>query len=79
MSHGMEWPVRTELVQWYIGIFGPVMQALLDEGKIKSHPVSVGMGGLDGVLGGLEELKGGKVSGKKLVYRIADTQGIVDK
>jgi hypothetical protein len=34
------------------------------------HPVKVGSGGLAGVLGGLDKLKEGEVSGVKLVYRI---------
>ena len=34
------------------------------------HPVEDGSGGLEGVLGGLNKLEEGKVSGVKLVYRI---------
>ena len=52
----------------------PVAQKLLFEGKVKPHRVEVRPGGLDGILDGLDDLKNGKVSGKKLVYRISDTK-----
>lgn len=45
-------------------------EELVAEGKIKPHPKKLGSGGLEGVLSGLEEMKAGKVSGEKLVYRI---------
>lgn len=44
-------------------------EKLIAEGKIKPQPKRVGTG-LEGILDGLEELKAGKVSGEKLVYRI---------
>jgi len=47
---------------------------LLSEGKIKLHKVEVRPGGLDGILDGLDDLKNGKVSGKKLVCRISDVE-----
>lgn len=43
---------------------------LLAEGKFKVHPPTVRSGGLEGILGGLQELKERKVSGTKLVYLI---------
>ena len=46
---------------------------LLAEKKVKVHPVDVRPGGLKGVLEGMEEMRQGKVSGKKLVYKVADT------
>lgn len=42
-------------------------QSLLDEGKIVAHPTEVLTGGFDGVFEGLQRLKTGSVSGKKLV------------
>ncbi|KAE8855098.1 hypothetical protein PTNB29_09349 [Pyrenophora teres f. teres] len=42
---------------------------LLNSGKIKTHPVEV-RDGLAGVPQGLQDLKDGKVSGVKLVYRV---------
>ncbi|KAI8999970.1 putative zinc-binding oxidoreductase ToxD [Gaertneriomyces semiglobifer] len=46
---------------------------LLKEGKVKVHPPKVGKDGLKGVLEGLNEMRQGKVSGVKLVYRVAET------
>ena len=48
-------------------------QGLLAEGKLKPHPIEIRPHGLVGVLSGLEDLRMQKVSGKKSVYRIADT------
>lgn len=50
----------------------PFAAGLVAEGKVRPHRVEVGEGGFEGILRGLEELKSGKVSGKKLVYRVAD-------
>lgn len=43
---------------------------LFAEGKVKVHKTRVCSGGLKGIFEGLEQLKAGKVSGVKLVYRI---------
>lgn len=43
---------------------------LLASKQVIAHPVKDGSGGLEGVLGGLNKLEEGKVSGVKLVYRI---------
>jgi hypothetical protein len=50
--------------------FNSVVEKLLEQGLIKNHPVSMRDGGLDAILGGMQELKEGKVSGVKVVYRI---------
>lgn len=52
--------------------FWKLSEQLLAEGKFKVHRPDVRGGGLEGVLDGLNELRQGKVSGKKLVYKIAD-------
>lgn len=41
---------------------------LLAQGKIRPHPQEVREGGLEGVLGGLDDLRKERVSGVKLVY-----------
>ncbi|KAI9677234.1 MAG: hypothetical protein M1822_008183 [Bathelium mastoideum] len=46
---------------------------LLRQGKIKPLKMRVGKGGLKGVLEGLNEMRQGKVSGEKWVYRVGDT------
>jgi hypothetical protein len=50
--------------------FGTV-QALLDEGRIRPHPVRVVEGGLEGVTDGLEMLRKKQVSGCKLVCALS--------
>ncbi|KAI8621296.1 alcohol dehydrogenase class-3 [Chytriomyces sp. MP71] len=52
--------------------FGLIANELLASGKVKVHTPSVNEGGsgLDGVLKGLQLLREGKVSGKKLVYTL---------
>jgi NADPH:quinone reductase-like Zn-dependent oxidoreductase len=49
-------------------------EQLLEAKKFKPHRYEVRSGGLDGILSGLEDMKNGKVSGKKIVYRIYDPQ-----
>lgn len=46
------------------------VERLLQEKEVHAHEVEVGIGGLEGVLEGLNRLREGKVSGKKLVYRV---------
>lgn len=47
-----------------------MFQRLLDEGKLKAHPVQIVEGGLAGILDGLQLLSKGLVSGKKLIILI---------
>ncbi|KAF1915607.1 oxidoreductase-like protein [Ampelomyces quisqualis] len=51
--------------------FFRVFQQLLNEGKVVHHPVEVREGGLEGIPAGLDDLKEGTVSAKKLVYVIS--------
>lgn len=53
--------------------FYRVAEKLWHEGKIRAHPERVGPGGLIGVLDGLQEMREGRYSGEKLVYRIDET------
>jgi len=53
--------------------FFGITEKLLAEGKLKTHPEKVGERGLEGALEGMQHMKEGKVSGVKLVYRVADT------
>ncbi|GAA6059781.1 hypothetical protein JCM10212_003676 [Sporobolomyces blumeae] len=48
----------------------------LDQGKFRSQRVEVVPGGLEGVKDGLRMLQDGKVNGKKLVYRVAETPAL---
>ena len=53
--------------------FYSLTEKLLEQGKLKTHVAEVRDGGLRGILQGMEDLKKGKVSGVKLVYRIGDS------
>ncbi|KAI1213383.1 oxidoreductase-like protein [Annulohypoxylon truncatum] len=66
---GMEFKATAEDHE-FASKFWSVTEDLFAQGKLKAHPVSLREGGLDGILDGLEELRQGKVSGKKLVYKI---------
>ncbi|KAL9103463.1 MAG: hypothetical protein Q9163_001491 [Psora crenata] len=57
----------------FMEVFIPIAEALLAHGKIKAHPPRVREAGLRGILDGLQDMREGKVSGEKLVYRVADT------
>lgn len=54
--------------------FGAIAEKLWSEGKWKAHPRRVGDGGLLGAVAGMHELREGRVSGEKLVYRIGETE-----
>lgn len=56
----------------FAGRFWEASRALLADGRVEVARLALdrGGGGLAGVLAGLEELKEGRVSGTKLVYRI---------
>jgi NADPH:quinone reductase-like Zn-dependent oxidoreductase len=47
-----------------------LVQELLDQGRIQTHRIILGEGGLDGVLGGLQQLRDSQVRGGKLVFRV---------
>jgi hypothetical protein len=51
--------------EWYKKV-----QELIDEGKLRPCPIQVLPGGFEGILDGLDLLRNGKVSGKKLVVPI---------
>lgn len=50
--------------------FFAMFQTLLDEGSIKTHPIESAGVGLPSVLSGLQSLKSGSVSGRKLVVTL---------
>lgn len=57
----------------FMEMFVPIAEALLAGGKIQVHPPSKRRGGLRGILDGLQTMREGKISGEKVVYRVADT------
>lgn len=52
-------------VHWYC-----VFQRLIDEGKVRPHPLQELEGGFSGIIEGIRLLKTGSVSGKKLVISL---------
>ena len=57
----------------YAANFANIAEKLVAEGKVKPHPRTLKPGGLGGIINGMNLLRQGKVSGEKLVYRIAET------
>ncbi|KAK3720059.1 hypothetical protein LTR37_003882 [Vermiconidia calcicola] len=53
--------------------FWELSSKLISSAQIAVHPPKVGPDGLKGVLQGLDDIKDGKVSGVKLVYRVSET------
>ncbi|KAL3472172.1 GroES-like protein [Aspergillus californicus] len=51
-------------------MFWEVARGLFARGLLRAHPVQLREGGLGGVLGGLEDMREGRVSGVKLVYKV---------
>ena len=47
-------------------------EALIQAGKIRSHPVKLNEGGLDAVIAGVERMKRREVRGEKLVYYVSE-------
>ncbi|KAF2427365.1 putative zinc-binding oxidoreductase ToxD [Tothia fuscella] len=62
---------KPEDYEFMRGFMGDVLQPLLDEGKLRPHRIEV-KGGLGDVLSGLEDMKAGKVSGCKWVYKVGE-------
>jgi len=66
---GRETPASQEDFE-YMKKFVAISQKLVDYGVIKPHRLEVRKGGLDGIAGGLSDMKEGKVSAAKLVYKL---------
>ncbi|RYN46109.1 hypothetical protein AA0118_g12686 [Alternaria tenuissima] len=75
-ARGEEHPANPEDFE-HAKIFSDVTSKLLAEGKLIAHPQKVGPDGLKGVLNGLALIRDGKVSGEKLVYRVAETPDLL--
>ncbi|KAI0457606.1 putative zinc-binding oxidoreductase ToxD [Xylaria acuta] len=67
-----EFPAQPEDLEFARKWF-PIAEKLWAGGKLKTHPERVGEGGLLGCLEGMEEMRQGRVSGVKLVYRVDET------
>ncbi|KAH6635409.1 zinc-binding oxidoreductase ToxD [Chaetomium sp. MPI-SDFR-AT-0129] len=73
--YGQRYGVDEEEVE-FLGGFFKLARELLESTEreggrgLRPAKAEVREGGLDGVVGGLEDLRGGRVSGRKLVYRV---------
>ncbi|KAI8592234.1 putative zinc-binding oxidoreductase ToxD [Geranomyces variabilis] len=70
-KYGIDFPAKPEDVEFQTG-FWSLVERLLKEKKLKAHPVEVRPGGLEGAIDGMDYMRKGKLSGKKLVYRVAE-------
>jgi len=70
---GVEYPAMLDHKEFHEKWLEAVYE-LLRNGKIKIYTPDVRKGGLKEVLEGLDEMRVGKVSGRKLVYRVAETE-----
>jgi hypothetical protein len=69
---GKDFEPRDEDLE-FARMFWSLSAGLVSDKHIRAHPQQVGAGGLKGMFEGLESMRKGVVSGKKLVYRIDDT------
>jgi NADPH:quinone reductase-like Zn-dependent oxidoreductase len=56
----------------FCGIWASVLQGLLDQDLIRTHPLRISNEGLHGILDGFKEIREKKVSGEKLVYTLGE-------
>ena len=75
LGKDIAWPPPHEIkgskeLREFGGEWFKVLQWLLDEGKIRTHPLKVLDGTFEDVLRGMETVKAGKVWGEKLVYSL---------
>ena len=79
-SHGDdEWQKKTGTMvgnEDFAHIFFRYFSRGLDKGNFKPHPYEVVPGGLAGVQSALQNLKEGKASAVKYVFRLGDTEGV---
>ncbi|KAL7782698.1 hypothetical protein V8C43DRAFT_194128 [Trichoderma afarasin] len=58
------------IAQDFLEVWSRTMQGLVDRKLIRFHPQLVRDGGLAGALEGLDDIRSGRVSGKKLLYNL---------
>ncbi|KAM4055325.1 alcohol dehydrogenase groES-like domain-containing protein [Hirsutella rhossiliensis] len=73
---GSTWPAPygrppSEEIRAYGEKLWALAQKLVDEGKLRHHPVRILEGGLEEVVTGMEMVRSGKLSGEKCVVRLA--------
>ncbi|KXX73826.1 Protein TOXD [Madurella mycetomatis] len=72
VAGGREFAARPEDFE-FGRMFWELSERLITDGRIRVHPPEIGKDGLRGVFEGLQAMREGRVSGRKLVYRIDET------
>ena len=78
---GCSWPspygraADPELRQYGVHLWA-VVQKLIDEGRLRHHPLRVLDGGFQAVLDGIELVRRGSVSGEKIVVRLIPRESV---
>ncbi|KAI1824107.1 GroES-like protein [Xylaria intraflava] len=52
-------------------------EQLIEDGRLKAHPIEIRSGGLAGTVNGIEDLRKGRVKARKLVYPLNDNGTLV--
>ncbi|EDN93370.1 hypothetical protein SS1G_09236 [Sclerotinia sclerotiorum 1980 UF-70] len=52
--------------------FVKIAEKFIEKGKLKAHPTTLKSGGLNGIVGAIDLLRKGKVSGSKLVFNVIE-------
>ncbi|KAF2641170.1 putative zinc-binding oxidoreductase ToxD [Massarina eburnea CBS 473.64] len=71
MTMGFQFPAIPSHYEFAVK-WAKVAEKLYGEGKLQTHRLDVREGGIDKILEGLGDMREGKVSGKKIVYRVAE-------
>jgi NADPH:quinone reductase-like Zn-dependent oxidoreductase len=71
LDHGYGSEANPELREFGVGWY-QIVQQLIDQGKIRPHPIRVYPGRWEGILEGLELLRNRKISAQKLVVLIEE-------
>lgn len=69
LGEGYDSEGSTELYEFAVSWY-KTFQGLMDDGKLRAHPVQLLEGGFEGIMEGIKLLRTGSVSGKKLVCLI---------
>lgn len=72
LDYGYERDADPEMRSFGVGWYQS-LQALLDQGKLKPHPLRELEGQFEGMLKGVKMLKNGEISGEKLVVAIGES------
>ena len=73
ICEGDHYEARPEDLEFALS-YVSIAEKLWTDGDLKPHPQRIGSGGLQGAIAGMHEMREGRYSGEKLVYRIDETE-----